>query len=252
MKTFKEKIKNMKKDNKMLYSQEMSEFPSDEKEEVTPDVETETEVEQPVKVDRTQRRIDKLTKNKYDLEAKVAELEGKLSKVTPDTQSLGIDEETLQSFVQEEGRKVAEAMRAQAEQETKQKAFNDKCNKIFKEGSKENPDFAKVVENLNKNGFAEDTNFFVNVVDSDNPVKLINYLNDNLDEMDELIAMDPKDQLKALAKLDFKLGNESQVKMSNAPEPIKPLSVSIMAGEVTPEKDLKAWMNQRNKAVKKR
>ena len=225
---------------------EVSENPlSGEVTEPVADVELDSE-EKVVKPDRFQKRIDRLTKDKYDLQARVAELEGKLSKVKPDTESLGIDDETLASFIEEKAQELATQM-------VQQKSFSDKCEKIFKDGTALDEGFKDVIANLNENGFSEDPDFFVQVVNSDDPVKLINYFNDNLDEMDAIKELGTVEQARALAKLEVKLVSETgKPKVSKAPEPIKPVSVTVMSGEVTPEKDVAAWVAQRNAAKRRK
>jgi len=63
--------------------------------------------------------------------------------------------------------------------------------------------------------------------------------------------LDTVSQARALAKLEVKLASLSgKPKVSKAPEPIKPVSVTVMSGEVTPEKDVAAWVAQRNAQAK--
>jgi hypothetical protein len=70
-----------------------------------------------------------------------------------------------------------------------------------------------------------DRGFLELVADSDNGAKVLHHLGNNLDEAVRITSLTPLKMAKELTLLDIKLASQTK-KLSNAPEPITPVSAT--------------------------
>lgn len=189
-----------------------------------------------VKKDKVQARINKVIREKHELQRANEELQRRLE----GTSTPNYSPDVIESLVQEQAAVIA-----------KQNAFNERCNSIFNVGVEKYPDFGNSVTTLNDIGLQSNPELFNNIVDSDNPSDIMEYLANNLDEAEKFMDYSPAKMIRELTKLDIKLaGATAKSKpVSNAPAPIKPLSGKTAPVKVSAEKNAAAWIAQRNKEL---
>jgi hypothetical protein len=186
-----------------------------------------------------QKRINAITKEKYELKQKLAEAEARLA--TQPVDPLNLTPESLEQLVKQEATRLAE-----------EKSFNDRCNKIFEESVAKSPTFAEDINTLNSIGLVHNKDLFDSVVESEAASDILVYLADNLDFAEKLINLPIRSMLKEVAKLEigFAEGKKPVVKpVSNAPAPIKPVSSRGVISEIDPSKDAAAWVAKRNQEL---
>lgn len=186
-----------------------------------------------------QKRINAITKEKYALKARVAELEAKQA-ATP-TELTNLPPAELEKLVLQEATRIAT-----------ETAFNNRCNTIFQESVAKSPSFAEDIQVLQNIGLTQNKELFDSVVESDNASDILVYLADNLDKAEDLMNLSPRAMIKELTKLELKLASgevKAKKPVSSAPTPIKPIASRGVAGAIDPAKDPKAWAEQRNKEL---
>lgn len=186
-----------------------------------------------------QKRINAMTKEKYELKQKLAAAEAKLASQPVDP--LTVTPETLQDLVHKEATRLA--------QETN---FNNRCNSIFTEAVSKLPTFAEDINTLNSIGLVANKDLFDSVVESDVAADILVYLADNLEEAENLINLPVRSMYRELAKLEVKLADTPIVAkkpVSKAPAPIKPVASRGVVTEIDVEKNPSAWIAQRNKEL---
>lgn len=162
------------------------------------------------KKDGAQKRIDRLTREKYQLRAELdlarRQLEG--GQVQQADNQISGDIQDIEAVV---------------EQRLAVRDFQRKRDKIFAEAEKigefDREDFASIpVTSI----MAE------TIMESDVAAKLVIYLTDNPEEAEKIASMSNARQAAALGKLETRLEGEEKPKArkSAAPEPIKPISAS--------------------------
>ncbi len=126
-------------------------------------------------------------------------------------------------------RKVTE----RATQVAAQNAYTEHCNKIYNAGVVEygKEGFDAAVAAINETFGGLPPTFVEAVTDAtDSPHKMLAYLGENSDLLEEIAQMPPHRQGAALAKLDVKLNTPQPPKpVSKAPPPIRPVSGSAKA-----------------------
>jgi len=162
------------------------------------------------KKDGAQKRIDRLTREKYQLRAELdlarRQLEG--GQVQQADNQISGDIQDIEAVV---------------EQRLAVRDFQRKRDKIFAEAEKigefDREDFASIpVTSI----MAE------TIMECDVAAKLVIYLTDNPEEAEKIASMSNARQAAALGKLETRLEGEEKPKASKsaAPEPIKPISAS--------------------------
>lgn len=222
--------------NEEFNVEEEVEVELDNEEEVSTEVEvedTESKVE-PIKRDKVQERINKVIKEKHELQRVNEELQKRLE--GSDTNNYS--PEVIESLVREQAIKLAN-----------ENSFNDRCNSIFKEGVDKYPEFSNSVTTLNNIGLSSNKELFNSIVESDNPSDILEYLANNLDEAEKFMEYSSSKMIRELTKLDINLaGVTSKTKpISKVPSPIKPISGKTIPVKVSAETNAKAWIQQRNR-----
>lgn len=216
------------------------------------------ESEEPEEVNSFQKRINKVTADKWEEKRRADALQEELDKLKsaqPQTQST--DKPELESFDYDEAsyqealidwkiqQRQAEAQKQQQlakETESKQAAI-----KVFDERaaafSADKPDFAEV---LGKVPTLQPAVLSALMLDEKGP-ELSYYLGNNLDVADKVASMNPVAAAIELGKISEKLAKPKQIKPSSAPEPIEPIAsggtVSSSMGDDMP---IDEWMKKFN------
>lgn len=203
-----------------------------------------------------QKRIDRLTREKYELKAKAEYLERVLSQ-KPETgqQERGLDRsqfdseaEYIEAIVEqrlERERHVAEARN----QEQARVSIAQTVDSIYSEAEAESEDFD--AEEFRIGVASKMSNLMADaIIESDISAKLLVHFNDNPKDVDRIAALSLARQAVEIGKLEASLTSSTPPRKSAAPAPISKtlgkgkadtgLSDSISADE---------WMARRNKQL---
>lgn len=227
-------------------SEEQPETPVES--ETTEKQETEGE-EKPEKKGGFQRRIDKLTREKRELEAKLGELEGKLAdkpavqpkeepKPTPEGKPSIEKYETYDEYVealaewkidQREKARVAEESKRKAEAE--QQARNATWQERVAEFSKQYDDFDEVLESIKVPITPAVQN---TILESENGPALAYWLAQHGDELKRISGLSDLAAAREIGKIEASLTQpkpavQAKPKVSAAPAPIKPVGGTASA-----------------------
>ena len=181
--------------------------------------------------DGFQKRINKVTADKYAEKRRADELQRKLDEVQAKPQEVGAAPK-LEDFDHDEEKfnsasikhQVAEAVRAerQAIDTDAQTVAAEKAQQTFNERvvAMNKPDFADVANAVPQLplGVADA------LVQSENGAELIYHLGTHLDMADKLAGMTPTMAMMELGRISANMSTKPDVKLSAAPAPIEPLN----------------------------
>jgi hypothetical protein len=174
-----------------------------------------------------QRRVDRLTREKYQLRAENEQLR------TPKQQA---DDENKEHLTEDEVENRAQVL---AMEIAELKQIKQHCNAVFDKGVKANKDFAKTFQGLVSeigdpfDSKGKPSNTMAAILDAEEPHKLIQYLADNPDLASELADLPASKQIRRIVQIEKEMGEETKPQKSNAPAPAKPVN----AGATTSAKD---------------
>ena len=217
-----------------------------------------TEAEKPTE-DGFQKRINKVTADKYaekrradDLQARLEKLEAANPAETlkePKLDELDYDEDAFNSanvkYQIQQGVKSELSNQANAAKEQSQAAAADQLSR----------DFNKRIEDFGKDDFNDKANAIPNLPDgvadammqSDEGPAIIYHLGQHLDKADALAKMTPAAAMMELGKLSVQLSAKPEIKTSAAPDPIEPVTAgSALSTEIGDEMSIDAWMSKYN------
>lgn len=194
-----------------------------------------------------QRRIDRLTREKYELRARIEQTQAR-----PPTQ----EQEQEAKYTEQDIQRVAEE-RLAAKQAT------DRANSIASEGEKSFPDFAVKVRTV-----MEELPLFDNkgmptpvmeaIYDADKPAALLHYLGENPEIAAELAELSPVRQARRIALIERDLPEPKESKpqsnVSKAPAPLKPgkpSSVSVKSPDAMSDAEWAAWKEEQRRQGKR-
>jgi len=174
------------------------------------------------KKDGAQKRIDRLTREKYQLKAELDVIKRQLD--GGQTRSNGVDRNQFESD-QDYIEAVVEQRLAEKEARLEGERSAKKRDKIFAEAEK--------LGDFDREEFAEVTITPVMaeaIMESDVAAQLVLYLNNNPDEADDIAALPKARQAAAIGRIEARLEGDTKpakaVSKSAAPEPIKPVADS--------------------------
>lgn len=172
-----------------------------------------------------QKRIDRLTRQKYEAQAKADYLERMLNDKAgqSNTGARGIERSQYESD-EDYVEALVEARLSQKEAERQQKSYQERVGGIIKEAQKlgdfDPDDFADV----------QITKVMADaIVDSDVSAQLVKFFHDDPDEAERISKLSPARQAAAIGKLELQLSGEKETKAvpkTAAPSPIKPVAGS--------------------------
>ena len=246
--------------------------------ETTP-VETEasaTDKPEAPKKDGFQKRINQLTAKNHEAEQKNADLEARLkaletkpapaeepSLVAPNPDEFDTDQayQTANAKYYADVAGNAADARVNANNEAQTQATERQTQQNLIQAKKAS--FDEKVESKRDN-FADfedvayghkfmDTDMAVQIFDLDKGPEVAYHLGSNLDEAARIFALQPVQRARELTKLEFKVEALTPKKVSDAPDPIKPLgnsevidNVGVDGANIT---DADAWQKWRNQQV---
>ena len=192
-----------------------------EKEAITDDGKKPDEGAERPKKDGTQRRIDRLTREKYQMRAELDMLKGMLMQnANGNTQQNSDEGLTVDQLVE---KKLAER---EAQKEARKQA--EKVHRILEE-------VEDIVDDFDLEEWGDGSRYPITgemaeaIIDSDIPAKLTAYLYEHPAEVKRIAELPRARQAAAIGKLEAKLEADNEPKKpskSSAPEPIKPLSAA--------------------------
>jgi len=178
--------------------------------------ETQEQNDKPKKEFWAKKRIDELTREKYEAKREAEQIRAEAQQLREALQQ-GQQEQPpgdIESLVQQEAERIVQ-----------ERSFNDACNRTYEAGKAEFKDFDTVVSNLNMVGVTRD--FYDMVSSSDVGAKLLHHLGNDLDEAARISSLHPVKMARELTLLEIKLKQLVPKKdISKAPEPIKPISAA--------------------------
>jgi hypothetical protein len=182
-------------------------------------------------IERLRRRVDNLTRQKYELRASVPaqSQQQQQSNQQDDDEPVTLSRAELQKYVAEQAKQLAPAMtEQQAEIERRQGVVSQLAKEWGSEkfdalASELDDAFGGLADRSGMPKPATDAIFY-----ADNPKEVIEYLTDpdNADEAERISKMTAVQAGRAIARLEAKLNSEkskAKPKPSNAPKPIEPV-----------------------------
>ena len=185
-----------------------NELVENEEPESTPD-----ESQNQPKQDKVQKRIDELTRAKYEARNQA--------------EQIARENEQLRAYLQQASEQqpnnenIHELVKQEAMRLKQEDNFNNACNQTYDKGVKEFKDFDNTVKNLQIVGVTRE---FLDLVSSaSDGHKVLHFLGNDLEEANRISRLPPLKMARELTLLEFKLANQ-KTKVSNAPDPISPIS----------------------------
>ena len=161
------------------------------------------------KVPWFQKRINEVTREKYELQREAQALREHVARVQQGEQP-------------NQGNDIQQLVTREAQRLMQERSFNDTCNKVYDAGNAEFKDFDSTVGNLQMVGVGRD--FLELATMSDAGAKMLHYLGKNLEEAQRIANLPPVHMAREMTKLEFKLSQKQTKPVSNAPQPISPIS----------------------------
>jgi hypothetical protein len=182
-----------------------------------------------------QRRIDRLTREKYQLRAENEQLR------TP--RQVDEDHPLTDEDVETRAQTLAREI-------TERNEFNARCNDVFDKGQKASKKFTESMQSLAEevgpvfDNKGNPSTVMAAILDADEPHKLIIYLADKPDLAAELADLSPSRQIRRIAQIEKEMG-EDKPKPSTAPKPVQPVKGAGIDAEPDP-KDTARWIKWEN------
>jgi hypothetical protein len=200
-----------------------------------------------------QKRIDKLTHDKRELERQLqaaTELIRSRSEGQQDAQEGQQGQPLTEAEVERRAAAKAAQELAKRDAEAAERAFVERCNKIYQDGSSEFQDFPDAVAQLNSAGVM-DREFLDSVLETDAPAKVLHHLGSNPEEAMRIAALPPKKQVLELDRLAAKVAKPPAREVSKTPAPVNPLAGAAKAAfdPNSPDADMREWMKWREQQL---
>lgn len=200
------------------------------------------------------RRIDRLTRNKYQSEAQMQQMQAELTQLRAQLGQGGDDPQAPAAP------KPADLQR-QAREMVEIERINARCDDVAAKGEAQFPDFKEKVLELGQELplFTQQgpTPIMQAILDADDPAALIYHLGSNPDAAAELADMTPRQQMRHLIKIEAEIGKPSDPPastpapaVSKAPPPVQPNRSASGQFTKDPEKmtDEEWWEHQKSQS----
>ena len=225
----------------------------------TPETETSEPIAEEPKQDGFQKRINKVTADKWEqqrraeaAEARLAELQANQAS-TPSTST----EPTLEDFDYDDNAYQSALIEHKVKQATDGivKAQDDKRSQDSQAAVAKRFDENAVKFSVDKEDFQEvlakvptlQPQVLNAVMQSDNGPEIAYYLGNHLDAADSIATMDSMSAAMEIGKISAKLATPKQIKPSSAPEPIEALSSgAVVETDIGDDMPIDAWMKKYN------
>lgn len=217
-------------------------------------VELKTPVETPAEPAWAQRRINKAVAERESAIRRVQELEIQVAALAKPAAKAG--EEETQGKAPSPVAPTPADLDRQVQERAAQIAFQKDVDKVYQEGLKQFPDFAKVVQDLNEKALMN--NFVVEtVMDFEDPAKVFMALGQDLNESSRIFSIgNARKQVQELTRFAMALeAPKTKAQRTKAPEPIEPKIAGATRTEPELESDTVStadWIRLRDKQVKDR
>ena len=211
------------------------------------------------KEDKVQKRIDRLTREKYDAardaefwkaKAMAVAVPAETAKLAPvaDDEPKEDDFANAADYVKavakhavEQDRKVRQADEARQQQERNQTELARKVQSDIAEAKKSLPDFDDVMEDAEIPNNANTAAVIRELQESDNGANLLYHIVKDKAQMDKLFAMSDRTKIaRELGRIEARITSapaRSQATIPSTPQPIKPVSASRQAVANLPATD---------------
>lgn len=201
------------------------------------------------------RRIDRLTRNKYQSEAQMQQMQAELTQLRAQLGQGGDDPQAPAAP------KPADLQR-QAREMVEIERINARCDDVVAKGEASYADFGEKVRELGQELPLFDQHGRPNqvlqaILDADDPAALIYHLGSNPDTAAELADMTPRQQMRHLIKIEAQIGKPSDPPatptVSKAPPPVQPNRSASGQFSKDPEKmtDEEWWEHQKSQQSKR-
>ena len=169
-----------------------------------------------------QKRIDRLTRQKYEAQARAEYLEKMLNERQPQRNDSVIDRSQYASD-EDYVEAIVEARLAEKEQAKNAQTYAKKVEGIIKEAAKLGDFDAEDFREVPISRYMADA-----IVDSDFSAQLVKFFHDEPEEAERISQLPPARQAAAIGKLEASFGDSKPQTVSKtaAPAPIKPVSGS--------------------------
>lgn len=134
---------------------------------------------------------------------------------------------------------------------TQVQRFNEQCNAVYEQGTKEFPDFKDVLQVYADLGGLNPV-FVQAAIETGAAHAVLYHLAKDPDRASEILSLQPLKMAVEVAKLAGKLTTKVPAPVSNAPEPIKPVKGAAVADKNPEEMTTQEWMEWREKDLSKR
>ena len=205
------------------------------------------------KQDAVQKRIDEITREKYQLKNSIeqerqareaAERRLKEFEERNAVQDDGMyDPNQIETLVETKARQLYQ----QEREREQQISFNQTCNNLYKKGVETDPAFESDVHGIASTGLANNVDYLEFVTSSDKGVEIIQHLAKDLDTAYKLSQMPIHKRAVELARLESKLTSAPTKKqISNAPAPgpsISGKNTGVAVGDLSDFSNFIKWMD---------
>lgn len=144
-----------------------------------------------------------------------------------------------------------QAIQLMAREIAAHKEFEDRCNRIHKQGTETHQDFDGFIDAIG-NGGGLSPLVVDAIVSSDDAVPLIAYLGQNPDVVATIKRLPAHLQIAEIVRLERSIGNVAAA-VTKAPEPIVPLTgLAVADSDPSDSDDVKAWVKKRKNQIRKK
>ena len=224
--------------------------------------------DEPKKPNKVQQRINQLTTKNYEekqknasLEARIKELESNTEKPKPDLVAPSSDDfDSEQEYQTANAQYYADvSLKAtndridtqtrEAAQQTRQDSIQAKKSAFDENVSTKRDNFQDFEDVAYGHNFM-DMDLAEQIFDMDKGPEVAYYLGSNLDEAERIFSLSERDRTRELTRLEYKVEALSPKRVSDAPDPIKPLGGSEVVDNVGKDganlstDEWQAWRNQ--------
>jgi hypothetical protein len=219
---------------------------TEEVEEVTP-VEAEAKPEH----DGFQKRMNKVTAEKYEFKRQLEALQAQQTKAPAEP----VKAPTLEAHDYDEEAYNKANIQHLVQQELDRQATVNQVAYAAEDRALAQQEYEANVDLMGKPDFYEKANklplFADGVVEalkgSKEGIEMIYYLSDHLDKADSLASLNVNSAMMEIGKLSNVVNKKPEIKLSAAPEPIEPLRAgSAITSDIGGEMSIDAWMSQYN------
>lgn len=191
-----------------------------------------------------QRRIDQLTREKYEERRQREALEATLSSM----RTVGA-ESTETSSTQPTQAEIDARVQRAAREQLRVQQFNDACNRAYEAGKKEFKDFDDSLRNFGMLGGLPQE--FLEIASSmPDGHKVLYALGKNPEEASRVLSLPPLQMAMELARVADKVTKQPSKAVSGAPAPIQPVDGTVKGSSEPPE-NIDDWMRWRNENRRK-